>query len=190
MFALPRSFECVFRTLPDGPRLFYPRMRRGPEVLLRDAAQETVLRRTLETGNGAVLALLGFVLLLAQGASHSLLWQRLAQAAFLVTTLLGILGFVSLQWRKDQLLKGCPCIAERLTQRDYETCVASSLSVTHLKLRIAVVLLIAATCLVLGFDAGLHSDLSSTAPPVLFAAVLPFVLRSWLRFLKCKRTTG
>ena len=189
---LQSSFECLFRTLPDGRRVFYPRMWRGPGVQLRDAPQEAALRRLLQTGFRVLLApyLLGFVLFLAPGALHTPLPQHLAKAAGLAILSLVILGVVALQWRRDQLTKDCPGVAERLTQRDYETCLASRLSVTHLKLRIAVVLLIAATCLGLGLDFGLQGDLVTAIPLVLLAAVLPLLLQRWLRFLRYKRATG
>ena len=189
---LPSRFECWFRNLPDGRRVYYPRMWRGPGVQLRDAAQEAALRRMLQTSFRVLLPLdlLGFVLFLAPGALHTPLPQHLAKTAGLVILSLVILGVVALQWHRDRLVKDCPGIAERLTQRDFETCLAMRLSVGGLKLRVFVLVLLGGASLGLGLFYGLHADLLRAVPPVLFAAVLPLLLRRWLRFLKYKRTAG
>jgi len=185
-------FECQFRTLPDGRRVFYPHRWRGPGVQLRDPAQEAVLRRTLETGYRIALALmlLGYVLSMVAGALHTHLQQHGARTAGLVILGMVVLGVPALQWQMDRMLRDCPGVAERLTQRDYEICLASRLSLTLLKLNIAVWLLIAAACLALGLYVGLKGDLLGALPPVLFAAVIPLLLKRWQRLLSYKRTTG
>jgi hypothetical protein len=189
---LPSRFECLFRSLPDGRRVYYSRAWRGPGVLLRDAAQEAELRRALRTGFRVLLPLmlLGLLLFLAPSAFHTPLLQRMGKAAALVLLTLVIIGVAVLEWRSDRLLKDCPGIAERLTQRDFETCLAMRLSVGGLKLRVFVLVLLGGASLGLGLFYGLHADLLRAVPPVLFAAVPPLLLRQWLRFLKYKRTAG
>lgn len=160
--------------------------------MLRDTAQEAELRRALRTGFLVLLPLmlLGLLLFLAPSAFHAPLLQRMGKAAALVLLTLVIIGVAVLKWRSDRLLKDCPGIAERLTQSDFETCIAMRLSVGGLKLRVFVWVLLGGASLGLGFFYGLHADLLSAVPPVLFAAVLPLHLRQWLRFLKYKRTAG
>ena len=189
---LQRSIDCLFRTLPDGRRVFYPQVWHGPGVQLRDAAQEAALRRILGAGLRAllVLLLLGSGLWLAPGALPIPLPQRETKAAGLVILCLVILGYVALQWRRNQLIKDCPGVAQRLTRHDYETCLVGSLSVNSLKARIAIVLLIAATGLGLGLDAGLQGDVVTAIPPILLAAVLLLSLQRWLRLLRYKRGTA
>ena len=146
---LQSSFECLFHTLPDGRRVFYPRMWRGPGVQLRDPGQEAALRHELRANLWILrfLMLLIFLLILAPSALHSAPLLHMAQPALtaLGTLILGALivfSVVVMQWRRDHLVKDCPGIAERLTQRDFETCLAMRLSVGGLKLRVFVLVLL------------------------------------------------
>ncbi len=185
---LPSRFECLFRSLPDGRRVYYSRAWRGPGVLLHDAAQETELRRALRSGFRVLL--LGLLLFLVPSAFHTPLPQRVGKVFALVLLTLVIIGVAVLKWRSDRLLKDCPGIAERLTQSDFETCIAMRLSVGGLKLRVFVWMLLGGVSLGLGLFYGLQADLLRAVPLVLFAAVQPLFVRQWLRFLKYKRTAG
>lgn len=189
---LPSRFECLFRSLPDGRRVYYSRAWRGPGVLLHDAAQETELRRALRSGFRVLLLLmlLGLLLFLVPSAFHTPLPQRVGKIFALVLLALAIIVWAVLEWRLDRLLKNCPGIAERMTQRDFETCLAVRLSVGGLKLRVFVWMLLGGASLGLGLFYGLQADLLRAVPLVLFAAVQPLFVRQWLRFLKYKRTAG
>jgi|YelNatPaOPRAMG01_1025707.scaffolds.fasta_scaffold09672_5 hypothetical protein len=171
---LQRSIDCLFRTPPNGRRVFYSQVWRGAGVQLRDAAQEAALRRMLGAGLRIllVLILLGYALWLAPGVLPISMAQRETKAAGLVILCLVILGYFALRWRRNQLIKDCPGVIERLTRRDYEVCLAGSLSLNGPKACIAIVLLIAAAGLGLGLDVGLQGDVVTAIPPMLLAAEL------------------
>ncbi|MEW6559714.1 MAG: hypothetical protein AB1412_05890 [Pseudomonadota bacterium] len=190
------AVECLFRTSSDGRRVFYPRMWRGPGVQLRDAAQEAAVRRELWVGFNVmrVLMVLALALLMTPAAVYTPLPPSPLKASGLLIGSLVIFGVIALQWHIDHLLKDCPGITERLTQRDYETCLARHFSVTHLKLRIAGLLLLAAATLGLAlFDVStmhISQGLLTAIPLVLLAAASLLPLKRSARFLGYKRSSA
>ena len=121
---LSNQHECRFRTLPNGLRAYYRNGWRGPGVLLRDAAQEAVLRRQLRIIDA--LDLLAKVLLPAWMLAWWILlgtwWERAALAALSLAVGLLLLVLVCIGRRISNLLKGCPGVADRLKEDEETAC--------------------------------------------------------------------
>lgn len=119
---LHSRFECLFRTLPDGQRVYYRQGVHGPGLMLQGTEQEASLWHLLSKLDSIDL----LNLLLSVGALFSP-WAdsipfHLYLATFVVIAAAQIARLAFVNRRISRLLKDCPRVAERLSEHELNGC--------------------------------------------------------------------